>query len=64
MSVNDICDCLKNDIDGLKTTMISSYIQDINEYNISGRVLVTCELDELKQVYRINLFIDDLFFFS
>jgi hypothetical protein len=64
MSVNDICDCLKNDIDGLKTTMISSYIQDINEYNISGRVLVTCELDELKQVYRISLFIDDLFFFS
>jgi hypothetical protein len=51
MTVTDICDCLKNDIVGLKTTMIPAYIQDINEYNISGQVLATCELDELKQVY-------------
>jgi hypothetical protein len=50
MSVNDVCDCLKNDIAGLKTTMISIYVHDINEYNISGRVLATCQLDELKQV--------------
>ncbi|CAF3900552.1 unnamed protein product [Rotaria sp. Silwood2] len=50
MSVNDICDCLKNDIVGLKTAMIPIYIHDINEYNISGRVLATCELSELKQV--------------
>ncbi len=58
MSIRDICDCLKNDIVGLKTTMISGYIQDINEYNISGRVLATCELDELKQVYTSIKFID------
>lgn len=50
MSVNDICDCLKNDILGLKASMIPIYIHDFNEYNISGRVLATCELDELKQV--------------
>ncbi|CAF1117906.1 unnamed protein product [Rotaria sp. Silwood1] len=50
MSVNDICDCLKNDIVGLKTAMIPIYIHDINEYNISGRVLATCELSELKQI--------------
>ncbi|CAF1241410.1 unnamed protein product [Adineta ricciae] len=50
MSVNDVCDCLKNDIVGLKTSMISAYIHDFNEYNISGRVLVTCVLDELKPV--------------
>jgi hypothetical protein len=50
MSVSDVCDCLKHDIVGLKATMISVYIQDINEYNISGRVLATCELDELKHV--------------
>jgi len=50
MTINDICDCLKNDIIGLKPSMISIYIQDINENNISGRVLSACELDELKQV--------------
>ena len=30
--------------------MMAIYVQDFNEYNISGRVLATCELDELKQV--------------
>ncbi|UJR25141.1 hypothetical protein I4U23_006500 [Adineta vaga] len=50
MSVNDVCDCLKNDIVGLKTSMIPIYTQDFNEYNISGQVLVTCVLDELKQI--------------
>jgi hypothetical protein len=50
MTVNDIGDCLKTDIIGLKTTMIPIYIQDMNENNISGRVLATCELEELKPV--------------
>jgi 3-methyladenine DNA glycosylase AlkD len=50
MTVNDICDCLKNDIVGLKPTMIPIYTQDMNENNISGRVLATCELHELKEV--------------
>ncbi|CAF3425386.1 unnamed protein product [Rotaria sp. Silwood1] len=50
MTVNDICDCLKNDVIGLKPTMIPIYIQDINENNISGRVLLECNLDELKQI--------------
>ena len=50
MTVNDVCDCLKNDIVGLKSTMIQNYVHDIIEYNISGRVLATCELDELKHV--------------
>ncbi|CAF0790019.1 unnamed protein product [Adineta steineri] len=50
MTVNDICDCLKTDITGLKPTMIPIYIQDLNENNISGRVLATCQLDELKQI--------------
>jgi hypothetical protein len=50
MTVNDIADCLKTDISGLKATMIPIYIQDINDNNISGRVLATCELDELKPV--------------
>jgi hypothetical protein len=63
MSVNDICDCLKNDIVGLKATMISIYIQDLNEYNISGRVLATCELDQLKQVSISIKLIYILFFF-
>ncbi|CAF0763759.1 unnamed protein product [Rotaria sordida] len=50
MTVNDICDCLKNDVIGLKPTMIPIYIQDINENNINGQVLISCELDELKQI--------------
>ena len=57
MTVNDVCDCLKNDIVGLKSTMISIYVHDINEYNISGRVLATCELDELKGVRIATRFI-------
>jgi hypothetical protein len=57
MTVNDVCDCIKNDIAGLKSTMISVYVQDINEYNLSGRVLATCELDELKQVKILIKFI-------
>ncbi len=60
MTVNDVCDCLKNDITGLKTTMISIYVHDINEYNISGRVLATCQLDELKQVRLLMRFISKL----
>jgi hypothetical protein len=50
MTVNDIGDCLKNEIIGLKPAMTPIYIRDITEYNISGRVLAACELDELKQV--------------
>ena len=50
MTVNDICDYLKNDIIGLKPAMIPIYIHDLNENNISGRVLAACHLDELKQV--------------
>jgi 3-methyladenine DNA glycosylase AlkD len=50
MTVDDVCDCLKNDIIGLKPAMIPVYIQDLNENNISGRVLAACQLDELKQV--------------
>ena len=68
MTVNDIGDCLKNDIVGLKATMISIYVHDINENNISGRVLATCELDELKSVreYRIEEIVEwnSLGFFS
>lgn len=50
MTVNEICDCLKNDIVGLKPAMVPIYVQDLTEYNISGQVLSTCQLDELKQV--------------
>lgn len=50
MTVSDICDSLKNDIIGLKPSMITIYVHDMNENNISGRVLSACELDELKQV--------------
>ncbi|CAF1032924.1 unnamed protein product [Adineta ricciae] len=50
MTVNDICDCLRNDIVGLKPTMIPIYTHDLNENNITGRVLAACELDELKQI--------------
>lgn len=53
MSVNEVCDCLKNEILGLKTMMIPVYVQDFQEANISGRVLATCNIEELKQVRAI-----------
>ncbi|CAF4502299.1 unnamed protein product, partial [Rotaria socialis] len=49
MTINDICDCLKNDIAGMKPKMIPTYIRNINENNINGRVLLACDFDELKQ---------------
>lgn len=65
MTVDDVCDCLKNDITGLKLNMIPTYIHDIIENNVSGRVLLACDLDELKQVSIFNkiLFIEFCFFF-
>ncbi len=63
MTVKDIGDCLKNDIIGLKPTMISIYIQDMNENNINGRVLSTCDLEELKQVKKIFVFYNLIFFY-
>ena len=30
--------------------MVSGYVEDINENNITGLVLAACELNELKQV--------------
>lgn len=65
MTVNDICDCLKNDIVGLKSTMIPIYVQDINENNISGRVLATCEIEELKPVcdYQLEIYFSIEFIF-
>lgn len=48
--MNDIGECLKNDIQGLKATMVPIYVQDMIENNITGRVLAACDLEELKQV--------------
>jgi len=50
LSVNDVGDCLKNDIQGLKSSMVPIYVQDMIENNITGQVLAACNLDELKQV--------------
>lgn len=50
MTVNEICDSLKNEIIGLKSNMVPIYVQDLTENNISGQVLATCQLDELKSV--------------
>ena len=52
--MKDICDCLKNDFVGLKTLMIPMYIEEIQENNINGLVLSSCDLDELKQVNRFD----------
>jgi hypothetical protein len=55
MSVIDVCECVKNEIQGLKSNMMTIYIQDLNENNISGRVLATCELEGLKQVRSMSI---------
>ncbi|CAF1132327.1 unnamed protein product [Didymodactylos carnosus] len=49
MSVSDICDSIKTNIDGLKPSMIPIYVQDMEENNISGQVLTSCDLDDLRQ---------------
>lgn len=51
MAIDDVCEALKNEIMGLKQSMITTYVNDISENNISGLVLAVCDLEELRKVF-------------
>lgn len=41
-------------LDGLNTRALQEYTNIIKENNISGRVLIHCDLDELKKLLKMN----------
>lgn len=53
LSVDGICQLL-NKIDDLQGAQVSRYISTIQSNNINGRVLLYCDLDELKKVMQMN----------
>ncbi|XP_011263943.1 kinase D-interacting substrate of 220 kDa B isoform X4 [Camponotus floridanus] len=53
LSVNGICELIDK-IDSLDTTQTSIYKQVVKENNINGRVLLHCDLQELKKVFKMT----------
>jgi hypothetical protein len=57
LSVDGVCDLLTK-IDDISSSLLPSYISVIRNNNITGRVLLHCELDELKRVRMLLYLID------
>uniref|UniRef100_UPI00398EB2A2 kinase D-interacting substrate of 220 kDa-like isoform X1 n=1 Tax=Pristiophorus japonicus TaxID=55135 RepID=UPI00398EB2A2 len=53
MNVDAICERLKH-LEGIDQTMLLQYISTVKKANINGRVLVQCNLDELKKELSMN----------
>ncbi|TGZ46633.1 Uncharacterized protein DBV15_04030 [Temnothorax longispinosus] len=53
LSVNGVCDLIDK-IENLNSTQASIYKQAIKENNINGRVLLHCDLQELKKVFKMT----------
>ncbi|XP_067840338.1 kinase D-interacting substrate of 220 kDa B isoform X2 [Heptranchias perlo] len=53
MNVDAICERLKQ-LEGIDQTMLLQYISTIKKANINGRVLIQCNLDELKKELNMN----------
>ncbi|KAJ6654061.1 hypothetical protein lerEdw1_007487 [Lerista edwardsae] len=53
MTVDAVCEKLKQ-IEGLDQSMLAQYSATIKKANINGRVLVQCNIDELKQEMNMN----------
>jgi len=53
MSVNDVCKLLSK-LDGINKKYLQNYQDSVIENNISGRILVSCELSEVKQVLEMK----------
>ncbi|XP_025831088.1 kinase D-interacting substrate of 220 kDa B-like [Agrilus planipennis] len=53
LNVAGVCDLLSN-IPDLHAAALESYSKVIQENNISGRVLLHCDLDELKKILKMN----------
>lgn len=49
LNVEGVCKLLSK-IEDLKPESLSHYIQTIKEQNINGRVLLHCDLEDLKKV--------------
>jgi hypothetical protein len=52
LSTDGICDLLKN-LPALRSTNLPKYEESVRKNNICGRVLISCDLVELKEV-RLN----------
>lgn len=60
LSVNGVCDLIDK-IDSLNAIQTSTYKQVVKENNINGRVLLHCDLQELKKViFFVTLSLDIL----
>ncbi|XP_067878506.1 kinase D-interacting substrate of 220 kDa-like isoform X2 [Heterodontus francisci] len=53
MNVDAICERLKQ-LEGIDQAMLFQYISTVKKANINGRVLVQCNLDELKKELNMN----------
>ncbi|PSN34444.1 hypothetical protein C0J52_21643 [Blattella germanica] len=53
LSVDGVCELLTK-IDDVSTSFLPSYTSLIRDNNINGRVLLHCDLDELKKVLQMN----------
>ncbi|KMQ97513.1 kinase d-interacting substrate [Lasius niger] len=53
LSVNGVCDLIDK-IDSLNATQAPAYKQVVKENNINGRVLLHCDLQELKKVFKMT----------
>lgn len=57
LNVDGICQLL-NKIEDLDSSAVNKYKKVIKDNNVNGRVLLHCDLDELKNVIRIEFLID------
>lgn len=53
MNTQTVCDVMAK-VDGISQQLLPQYQQGINENNITGRVLSTCDLDELGKVLEMK----------
>ncbi|XP_041043551.1 kinase D-interacting substrate of 220 kDa-like isoform X1 [Carcharodon carcharias] len=53
MNVDAICERLRQ-LEGIDQTMLFQYISTVKKANINGRVLIQCNLDELKKELNMN----------
>ncbi|XP_043534206.1 kinase D-interacting substrate of 220 kDa-like isoform X2 [Chiloscyllium plagiosum] len=53
MNVDAICEKLRQ-LEGIDQTMLFQYVSTIRKANINGRVLIQCNLDELKKELNMN----------
>lgn len=53
LNVEGVCKLISN-MDDLNPEAVPKYVQTVKDQNINGRVLLYCDLDELKKVVMIS----------